>query len=332
LQVEVSVTLEAKNESLSLSFRPPIRFDLFELDAKSGQLCRSRLPVDLSPQLLRVLVMLAERPGQLVSRTEIKEALWPGESYGDFDGRLNFAIKKLRVALGDDAEQPRYVETVRKVGYRFIATVREPELRVSVLRDPSDHLEPNQGDTLPQITREISITRPGLHVGMNAVFLALMAVFIMAVAATAVLALRHRGPSPSFFEVRAQAESVKAESVPEIASLNPILPQPRQRIVIKGRGFGFHVPYARTDTPYLAIWDKTAHWSAGRTIPQNWDEVMVDVESWTDAEIVLSGFSGDYGRNGWMLKSGDQLEVAVWNPQSGIGPAIYPVRVSANAP
>lgn len=318
--------------SSSLSFRRSIQFDRFELDAKSGQLRRSNLPVDLSPQLLRLLVMLAERPGELVSREEIKDALWPEESYGDFDSRLNFAIKKLREALGDDAERPRFVQTVRRVGYRFIATVREPEPRVSLLQDPSDHVEPKQGDTLPEVTREISIQRPGLRVGRNALFLALMAVFIMAVAATFVLELRHRGPGQfAFFDGTAQP-SAKAESVPEIATVTPILPQPRQRIVIKGRGFGLHVPYARTDSPYLAIRDKTAHWSAGRTIPQNWDEVMVDVEGWTDTEIVLSGFSGEYGRNGWSLTSGDLLEIAVWNPQSGVGPAIYRVGVSANVP
>ncbi len=59
---------------------------------------------------------------------------------------------------------------------------------------------------------------------------------------------------------------------------------------------------------------------------------MVDVESWTDNEIVIGGFSGDYGRNRWKLLPGDSLEVAVWNPQSGAGPALYYIRVSANAP
>jgi len=70
--------------------------------------------------------MLAERPGALITRKEIKEALWPDESYGDFDSRINFAVKKLRETLADDAEQPRYVQTVRNAGYRFIAPVREP--------------------------------------------------------------------------------------------------------------------------------------------------------------------------------------------------------------
>ncbi len=89
------------------------------------------------------------------------------------------------------------------------------------------------------------------------------------------------------------------------------------------------MPYSHTDCPYLAIRDKTGNWAAGRLIPQNWDEVMVDVESWTDTEIVSSGFSGDYGKNGWKLNVGDEVDVAVWNPQSGAGPALYHVKVTA---
>jgi DNA-binding winged helix-turn-helix (wHTH) protein len=116
------VAVEEKSE---FSFYRPIRFNLFELDAKNGQLRRSGVPIDLSPQLLRVLVMLAERPGELVTRKEMKEALWQGQSYGDFDSRLNFVVKKLREVLGDDAEQPRYIQTVRGSGYRFPVDLAE---------------------------------------------------------------------------------------------------------------------------------------------------------------------------------------------------------------
>lgn len=93
--------------------------------------------------------------------------------------------------------------------------------------------------------------------------------------------------------------------------------------MIQGEGFGLHVPYTHTDSPYLAIRDQTARWAAGRIVPHNWDEVMVDVESWTDTQIVVSGFSGSYGPNGWKLNFADELEIAIWNPQSGSGPALY---------
>ena len=85
--------------------------------------------------------------------------------------------------------------------------------------------------------------------------------------------------------------------------------------------------YARTDSPYLAIGNETRDWAAGRLVPQNWDEVMLDVESWTDDQIVVTGFSGDYGKNGWKLTAGDQVDVAVWNPQNGVGPAIFRTTV-----
>lgn len=106
-----------------------LRFDVFELDTRSGQLWRSGIPVDLPPQALRILMLLAGRPNLLVTRKEIKQALWPDETYGDFDSRLNFAIRKLREALNDSAEQPRYVRTVRSAGYMFIAPVREQALK-----------------------------------------------------------------------------------------------------------------------------------------------------------------------------------------------------------
>ena len=320
------MAVEEKSESSLSLCRLPIRFDLFELDAKNGQLRRSGVPVDLSPQLLRVLAMLAERPGELVTRKEMKEALWRGQSYGDLDGRLNFAVKKLRGALADDAEKPRYIQTVRSSGYRFIASIREPQPGSAVLRDSVECSEPEQGGaTLPASAQPNFVVRKGFHVGVNAPVLVLMAIFIMAVAATAALTLRQQ------LRESTQQASTKAESGPEIGSVTPILPQARQGIVIKGRGFGLHVPYARTDCPYLAIRDETAHWAAGRMIPQNSDQVMLDVESWTDTQIVLSGFSGDYGQNGWKLSPGDSVVVAVWNPQSGVGPGLHHLRVSANA-
>ena len=84
-----------------------------------------------------------------------------------------------------------------------------------------------------------------------------------------------------------------------------------------------HTPYKNADTPFLAIRDKTARWAAGRIIPQNWDEVTLDVKSWEDTQIELSGFSGSYGSGDWRLTTGDEIEIAVWNPQSGHGPATY---------
>ncbi len=67
-------------------------------------------------------------------------------------------------------------------------------------------------------------------------------------------------------------------------------------------------------------------------VPHNWDEVTVDVESWSDDEIMIAGFSGDYGKGTWKLNVGDELQIAVWNPQSGEGPAVYKTRVISGEP
>jgi DNA-binding winged helix-turn-helix (wHTH) protein len=283
------------------------------------------LPVDLSPQTLKVLVQLAERPDELVTREEIKASLWPGQFYGDFDSRLNFAIKKLREALGDNAERPRYIQTVRNAGYRFIAPVQDLEPISSVI---SDQLGARRSELRPEPPQATLPVHNESYRAANRFLMALVIVSTMTVAAMAAFLVRHVGLSrSSVSEVQASAAVTKPEVAPEIASVSPVRPQSRQRIVIKGRGFGSHVPYSDTDSPYLAIRDKTAHWAAGRIIPWNWDEVMLDVESWTDSQIVLSGFSGSYGEQGWKLNTGDELEIAVWNPQSGAASAVYGLTV-----
>jgi hypothetical protein len=129
---------------------------------------------------------------------------------------------------------------------------------------------------------------------------------------------------------RVVSSAAGPEAPPKINSVSPILPQRDQTIVIKGVGFGLHTAYKNADIPFLAIRDKTTHWAAGRIIPQNWDEVTLNVESWQDAQIVISGFSGAYGSGEWKLDKGDEIEIAVWNPQSGHGPAIYHLIVSGS--
>ncbi len=302
-----------------------IRFDLFELDGKRIQLRRSGVDVELSPQAFRVLMMLAERPDEVVTRQEIKEALWPGQSFGDFDSRLNFAIKKLREALGDDAEQPRYVQTVRNVGYRFIAPVREPRLLAAMVPDSIEHSFPIGSVPSSESAQSPAASKSLRFRGGLLVFVTLV---IVAVVVASVFVQRQPKPDrPISSEAAGTVGITKVGDSLDVFSVSAIIPQVRQRIVIKGTGFGLHVPYAHTDSPYLAIRDLTANWSAGRMIPQNSDEVTVDVESWTDTEIVVSGFSGDYGKKGWKLAPGDELEIAVWNPQSGVGPGLFHLTV-----
>jgi len=99
------------------------RFGLFEADPESGELRKSGIRVRLQAQPFRVLVCLLERPGELVSREEIQQRLWGNDTIVDFDHSLGTAINKLREALGDSAENPRFIETLARRGYRFLAPV-----------------------------------------------------------------------------------------------------------------------------------------------------------------------------------------------------------------
>src|SRR6266576_2740205 len=101
----------------------PVRFGAFELDIRSGELLRQGTKVNLQDQPFQVLMLLLERPGEVVTREELSKRLWPEDIFVDFDRGLNKAVNKLRVALRDDAEKPRYIETLPQRGYRFIAPV-----------------------------------------------------------------------------------------------------------------------------------------------------------------------------------------------------------------
>jgi TolB-like protein/DNA-binding winged helix-turn-helix (wHTH) protein len=100
-----------------------VRFGQFEFDSTTGELTRGGTPVRLQPQPARVLALLVERSGAIVTRDEIRHHVWGEETFVDFERGLNFCIAQIRSALGDTADSPRYVETIPKRGYRFIAPV-----------------------------------------------------------------------------------------------------------------------------------------------------------------------------------------------------------------
>ena len=99
------------------------RFGLFEADLRAGELRRNGLKVKLQEQPFRLLTVLLEKPGEVVTRQELRSRLWPSDTFVDFDHSLNTAVKRLREALGDSADNPRFVETVARRGYRFLAPV-----------------------------------------------------------------------------------------------------------------------------------------------------------------------------------------------------------------
>src|SRR5262245_12066307 len=99
------------------------RFGSFELDLEAERLLKNGRTIRIQPQPFRLLCLLTTRPGLLVTREEIQAALWAGDTFVDFDQGVNFAIKQVREALGDSAEDSLYVQTVPKRGYRFLAPV-----------------------------------------------------------------------------------------------------------------------------------------------------------------------------------------------------------------
>src|SRR5438093_615679 len=101
-------------------------FGSFEVDLASGELRRQGLKISLQDQPFRLLALLLERAGEVVTREELRDKLWPADTFVDFDHSLNTAVRKLREALGDSAETPRYVETLARRGYRFVAPLAEP--------------------------------------------------------------------------------------------------------------------------------------------------------------------------------------------------------------
>jgi len=103
-----------------------VRFDAFEVDLRAEELYKAGRKIKLQVQPFHVLAILLESPGEVITREEMRERLWPADTFVDFDHSLNTAVKKLRQALGDDKKKPRYVETLPKRGYRFLGTVKLP--------------------------------------------------------------------------------------------------------------------------------------------------------------------------------------------------------------
>jgi len=99
------------------------RFGDFQFDPRTGELFRGGEKIELQNQPARVLELLTRRPGELLTREELRDAVWGGVTHVDFDRSLNFCIRRIRMALGDSTRQPAYLETLPRRGYRFLAAV-----------------------------------------------------------------------------------------------------------------------------------------------------------------------------------------------------------------
>jgi DNA-binding winged helix-turn-helix (wHTH) protein len=191
-----------------------LRFDVYTLNLRTSELYRYERKVKLQEQPLQILAMLLEHPGELVTREELRQSLWSEDTFVDFEHSLNTAIKKLRRALNDEADSPRFVETLPRHGYRFIGSVPEssrlsPPLssavpkgmvgRVLVLQDKSG------GDFVSLAVDELALReKQKLEAAADDLGLSLLyaAEKVLAVqTGTKVKVLEDR-PEQSYFEVR----------------------------------------------------------------------------------------------------------------------------------
>jgi DNA-binding winged helix-turn-helix (wHTH) protein len=109
-----------------------IRFDAFDLDLRLGEVRKHGIRLKLHGEPFQALSLLLEHPGDVVTREELRQKLWPGDTFVDFDTGLNSAVKKLRDALCDSAEEPRYIETLPRRGYRLLEWCRSSRSLLSL--------------------------------------------------------------------------------------------------------------------------------------------------------------------------------------------------------
>src|SRR5712692_11610913 len=118
-----------------------VRFGVFEADLQTGELQKNGVKVSLQGQPFQVCAILLKHSGELVTREELRQRVWPEDTFVDFDHALNTAITKIRLALGDEADNPRFVETLPRRGYRFIGPVDKPGSQAPSSRAPKGRFE-----------------------------------------------------------------------------------------------------------------------------------------------------------------------------------------------
>lgn len=148
---------------------PKITFGPFEIDACAGKLFKGGIPIRLQPQPFKVLLLLVRNAGEVITREQIQQHLWGDSTFVDFERGINFSINQIRVALCDDADHPRYIETLPRVGYRFVAAITSHgRTKASSIPSPSAHIyqwpevaEPAEPATSASVAPIKTLPRPG---------------------------------------------------------------------------------------------------------------------------------------------------------------------------
>jgi DNA-binding winged helix-turn-helix (wHTH) protein len=180
------------------STKRTVQFGAFEVKLDTGELRKSGIRINLQGKPFQILQALLERPGDVVTREELQNRLWPGDSMVDFESGLNTAANRLRLALGDSAENPRFVETVARIGYRFVATVAELPVHPSEPELPASDV-PSLPSQPPAIApRSISLRWAVLTV----------AAFLLAAIVSLALWSAHRPVQPTFQQITFRSGSL----------------------------------------------------------------------------------------------------------------------------
>lgn len=143
-----------------------MRFGVFEADLVAGELRKNGGRIRLQEQPFQLLALLLERPGEVVTREELRQKLWPADTFVDFDHSLNTAVNKLREALGDSASSPRYVETLARRGYRFLGQVDRTEAN-PVAQNPAKNTSIDAVISAPVETFHRDLEVPLPHRGLT---------------------------------------------------------------------------------------------------------------------------------------------------------------------
>ena len=188
-----------------------VRFGTYEVSLQSGEVRKAGVKIRVQQQPLKLLEVLLERPGEVVTREELRSRVWPNDSFGDFDQAVSIAIAKLRSALGDSAENPRYIETLPKRGYRFIADVSFVDAEGHIRRPESlpadspgtDSVHQIQGNglaVLPVTGSGPQLQSPGLTVAPQRQWprgrIILAVALVVSLAVLSVLLFRSHGHAP----------------------------------------------------------------------------------------------------------------------------------------
>jgi TolB-like protein/DNA-binding winged helix-turn-helix (wHTH) protein/Tfp pilus assembly protein PilF len=225
---------------MSARLDTPVRFGPFQLDLRTGELRKGAIGINLPDQPLQVLKTLIERPGELVTRDQLRQRLWPAETFVDFEHGMNAAVRRLRDALGDSADAPRFIETLPRRGYRFIAPVIQPLAAEEALSHPE---EQTRKEELPTPARPLTRAR----------LLGIITTMVL-VAAAALWAFGHRSRST----VRGESAVASGRSMLAVLPFENLTGNPDQEYLADGMTDELITQLGRMDPTRLGVIARTS--------------------------------------------------------------------------